>query len=199
MTLAYQRQSLVPPPSKHVRSIIGLSLYQAIETLSPTVPPRQIKALAEAYKAAYTEASEALGHREMLFEGAKQLIVKLAAIDHVMLGIATGKSQKGVARLLEQEKLTAYFQTIQTADDAPSKPHPGMVENALAQTGVARRSALLIGDTSFDMEMAKNSNIGAIGVAWGYHDVGVLHAAGADQIVDDFSQLETVIDIYINQ
>ena len=85
------------------------------------------------------------------------------------LGIATGKSRRGVAHLLDRHGWAGIFATIQTADDHPSKPHPAMLEKALAETGADRRDSVMVGDSTFDMAMARDAGIGAIGVSWGYH------------------------------
>jgi phosphoglycolate phosphatase len=86
------------------------------------------------------------------------------------------------------------FTTVQTADDAPGKPHPGMLEQAMAHVGANKSETVMIGDTTFDMEMAGNAGVRAIGVAWGYHTVEALRAAGAARIVEGFAEIPAAVN-----
>ena len=104
------------------------------------------------------------------YAGIAEAVRTLAGRDDFVLGIATGKSRRGVARVLDREGWHGHFLTIQTADDHPSKPHPSMILRAMNETGAEPVSTLMVGDTSFDMEMARNANVGAVGVGWGYHE-----------------------------
>jgi phosphoglycolate phosphatase len=128
-----------------------------------------------------------------LFPGAADLLRRLATRPDTVLGIATGKSRRGVAYLIERHGWDRLFATIQTADDAPSKPDPAMLVQALAETGIAADRAVMIGDTSFDMEMAGAIGMRAVGVAWGYHPVAALTEAGAEAIIDSFEDLECLV------
>ena len=94
-----------------------------------------------------------------------------------------------MARLFDREGWHSHFATIQTADDNPSKPHPSMILKAMAETGVEPEHTVMIGDTSFDMEMARSAGVGAVGVGWGYHTADRLHAAGAHVVVADAAEL----------
>jgi len=120
--------------------------------------------------------------------------VKLRARDDVLLGIATGKSRRGVTHLIEKHGYDGWFTTIQTADDHPSKPHPSMIVAALTETGLEPQAAVMIGDTSFDIEMARAAGAGAAGVSWGNHQVAELQRAGAHTIANDFNELEQHIE-----
>jgi phosphoglycolate phosphatase len=104
--------------------------------------------------------------------------------EDLLLGMATGKSRRGVAAILERFGLVSHFVTVQTADTHPSKPDPSMLLKAMAETGVRPADTVMIGDTTFDIEMARAAGAGAIGVAWGYHPVVALEKAGAHVIVD---------------
>src|SRR3546814_16607044 len=86
-----------------------------------------------------------------------------------LLGVATGKSDRGLNLCLASHGLSARFVTLQTADRHPSKPHPSMIEQAMAAAGAVAATTAMIGDTSFDMEMAVNAGTRALGVGWGYH------------------------------
>jgi phosphoglycolate phosphatase len=106
-----------------------------------------------------------------------------------LLGIATGKSRAGLLEVLDHHGLTPLFVSLQTADRHPSKPNPSMLEEAMRETGSAPAQTLMVGDTSFDMAMARAAGARAIGVGWGYHPPELLEAAGAELILDDFDQL----------
>lgn len=107
----------------------------------------------------------------------------------MLLGVATGKSRRGLSHVLALHGLSNWFDTIQVADDHPSKPHPAMIEAALWETGVEARDAVIIGDTSFDMEMGRAAGIGRLGVAWGYHRTEDLEAAGAELLAHSFDEV----------
>jgi phosphoglycolate phosphatase len=107
----------------------------------------------------------------------------------VRLGIATGKSRRGIAHLFDKQGWHRVFATIQTADDHPSKPAPDMVLKAMADTGIPADRTFMVGDTGFDMAMAKAAGAHGIGVAWGYHDHARLVAAGAERVVASFDEL----------
>ena len=123
------------------------------------------------------------------------MLASLAARDDVLLGIATGKSRRGVAHLAERFGWDRVFATIQTADAAPSKPDPGMLLRALAETGVAPDSSCMVGDTSFDMLMARAAGVRPIGVSWGYHPVAALREAGAETIIDTIEALPGLLGL----
>jgi phosphoglycolate phosphatase len=196
MIVAAQREAfaacgLEPPSRARSLSIVGLSLAEAFTALVGADGP--IEALAEAYKAAFGRLRADPACEEPLFPGAEALIARLAARSDIMLGIATGKSRRGVAHILETHGWTDVFATVQTADDAPSKPDPTMLRQALADTGIQADSAVMIGDTSFDMGMAKAARLHAVGVSWGYHPVAALQEAGADTIIDTFEAFDPLL------
>jgi phosphoglycolate phosphatase len=113
--------------------------------------------------------------------------------DGWLLGIATGMSQRGLTHCLATHSLSALFITLQTADHHPSKPHPAMLEAALAEAGLGASEAVMIGDTSFDMQMARDAGVRAIGVEWGYHQPAELIAAGAEAVATDPVELKELI------
>ena len=121
------------------------------------------------------------------------MLERLSQVDDILLGIATGKTMKGVEGLLERFELTSYFHTIQTSCNAPSKPHPGMIQQALRETGAEAHRTVMIGDTTFDMEMAKNAGVPAIGVTWGHHLKDELLPFEPKVIVDEFADLGDAI------
>jgi phosphoglycolate phosphatase len=181
---------MAPPSRERSLSIVGLSLVQAFRALAPDGPA---ESLAAGYKAAFQKLRQDPAYREPVFTGAGELLAELAAREDVVLGIATGKSRRGVAHLLERHGWHDTFTTIQTADDAPSKPHPAMLEQALAETGADASASLMVGDSTFDMVMARAAGIGAVGVSWGYHRPEALREAGAETIVDSYAELQAYL------
>lgn len=170
-----------------VRRVVGLSLPEAVARLIPGEDPAEILAISESYKAAYGDL-RARGGQEPLYPGAREAILQLVEAGY-LLGVATGKSRRGLIAVLEKHDLHSCFVTLQTADDAPGKPHPAMLEQAMAAAGVNAAETIMIGDTSYDMMMARAAGTGALGVAWGYHEPAELRAAGAARVIDDCAAL----------
>ena len=194
MEHAYGAEGLAAPSRAAVLSIVGLSLPEAFRALARDHAPSVQRRLAEHYRGAFKVIRADPAHHDPLYDGAAAAIAALAARDDVVLGIATGLPRRGVDRLLGRHGWGAQFITIQTADDNPSKPHPAMLERACAEAGVEPHAAVMIGDTAFDMAMAVNAGVGAVGVAWGYHSVAELENAGADVVVPDYARLIRAID-----
>jgi phosphoglycolate phosphatase len=183
----------LPAPERHqVRRIVGLSLPQAMAMLLPGSEQSTRDLAAAEYRAAYRAAREAGQLAEPLYDGIPALLGALRA-EGWMLGVATGKSHRGLAHVLAMHGLTNHFTTLQTADRHPSKPHPAMLEAALAEAGCAPDDAVMIGDTAYDMAMAVSAGVRAIGVAWGYHDTAELTAAGAVAVAGSAAQLEDLL------
>lgn len=181
MEECFARAGIPPPPPERTRRAVGLSLIEVMRTLHPDAPPALHAALADDYKSVFQER-RGRGHvEEPLYAGIAELLAGLEE-DGWLLGVATGKSDRGLRLCLEGHGLHARFVTLQTADRHPSKPHPAMVEAALAETGADPDLSIMVGDTSYDMAMAKAAGVTAIGAAWGYHDAAELRAAGADCI-----------------
>lgn len=184
---AFSAHKIAPPSRAASLSIVGLSLREAFTVLAGAESP--VESLSEAYREAWTEIRADPAYDEPLFPGARETVATLGGKDDVMLGIATGKARRGVAHLLERTGWRDWFDTVQTADDHPSKPAPDMILAAMAETGAEPSSTYMIGDTSFDMKMARAAGVQPIGVGWGYHSRAELRAAGAERIVADFAEL----------
>jgi phosphoglycolate phosphatase len=189
LTTAFRAEGLPVPERTRMMGIVGLSLLEAMKVLAPEQEHTMHERLGAAYKQAFWEHRAAGNHTEDLFEGAHDLLAKLRARDDVLLGIATGKSRRGVAHLIEKHGYEGWFATVQTSDDHPSKPHPSMIVAALAETGLDTSAAIMIGDTSYDIAMARAAGVGAAGVAWGNHPPDELTRAGAHSISSDFNEL----------
>ncbi|MFW2589125.1 HAD-IA family hydrolase [Sagittula sp. SSi028] len=189
MQAAFDSEELVVPARKDVLAIVGLSLPEAMARLAPDVAEARRSQMVEAYKAAY--AAHVTAKASPLYDGIPALLDRLAAIDELLLGVATGKSRRGLTRLLAEHNMTQRFVTTQVSDNHPSKPHPAMLFSALEDTGLDAAQAVMIGDTSYDMDMAQAAGIRGIGVTWGYHPASALQAAS--RIVDDTQALGAAI------
>jgi len=190
MGAAYDAVGLAPPNRADVLSIVGLSLEVAVARLEPDADHlRMITAYKEAYAARRAETGAAIS--SPLYPGARELLRELAAEPQSLLGIATGKSKRGLDHLLAAHGLERIFVTRQVADFHPSKPHPSMLQTAMDETGCAPDQVCMIGDTSYDMEMARAARVTPIGVSWGYHRVEAL--APAAHIANDFVHLSELL------
>jgi phosphoglycolate phosphatase len=172
---------------------VGLSLLETMQKLLPQADVSLQAHMAEDYKQAFhrLRAAGALVH-EPLYPGIRALIEDLHRAD-VTLGVATGKSDRGLALCLAHHELADYFTTLQTADRHPSKPHPSMIHKCLADSGKSTEQCWMIGDTSYDMHMAVNAGVKAVGVDWGYHDPADLRSAGASHVVADTVALQDIL------
>ncbi|SON55474.1 Pyrophosphatase PpaX [Hartmannibacter diazotrophicus] len=196
MTSAFALCGYAAPAREAVLGIVGLSLPIAIGRLAPHLDEPGVSALVDAYKAAFHQ-SRIDGVVEPLYPGCLEAIVALAAREDVLLGVATGKSRRGLTAVLGSHGLEKHFAVLKTADDAPSKPHPAMVIDAMAEMGVDPEDTVVIGDTAFDMEMARSAGTRAVGVTWGYHDATSLQHAGAHAIVDSYADLMPELDRFL--
>lgn len=185
---------VAPLPRERVLSVVGLSLPLAIERLLPEASPETIAQVTSGYREAFGRLRRDPDHLEPLYDGMLEVVETLSARDDVLLGVATGKSVRGVNALFDRFGLHSHFVTMQTADTHPSKPHPSMIERAMSEAGSEVADTVMIGDTTYDIEMATNAGVVSIGVAWGYHPVELLAGAGADNIVAESGDLLASID-----
>ena len=193
MDHAFAAHGLVPPPGHETRRIVGLSLPEAMRRLHPHGDDADHSQLCGHFKTAF-QARRAAGHvAEPLYEGIAALLDGLRA-DGWLLGVATGKSDRGLAHCLATHGLAGHFVTLQTADRHPSKPHPAMLEAALAAAGAKREDCAMIGDTAYDIAMGKAAGTRAIGVAWGYHAASELAAAGAEAVAASPADLAAILE-----
>ena len=188
MRRCFEGEKLAPPDRHLVLSVIGLSLPYAMARLVPQAEPDYHEHLAAQYKLAFQAMRSANGVAEPLYPGISDLITALDE-EGWMLGVATGKSDRGLALCLTRHDLIDRFVTLQTADRHPSKPHPSMAFEAIAEAGAVPETTVMIGDTSYDMEMGVNAGTRALGVGWGYHSADELIAAGAHAVAVDMDGL----------
>ncbi|MEO1038341.1 MAG: HAD-IA family hydrolase [Pseudomonadota bacterium] len=196
MRRAFRRAGLGDIAYERTRTIVGLELTEAIARLAPPdYPAARILELAAFYKQAFVEQRHEPGFEEPLYDGARETVERLAD-EGWLLGVATGKARRGLDIVFEHHGLHRHFQTLQTVDGGPGKPHPRMVLDALGETGVRAEHAVMIGDTSFDMAMARAARVRAKGVGWGFHTLDEVAAGGAHEIHDDFDSLNRALDAF---
>lgn len=181
------------PGDEPVRQIVGLSLLQAISIVYPGEDSKTHQRLKEAFVARFQEIRRLEQDHEPIFDGIVEALERLNDAGY-LLGVATGKSRRGLNLTLKNHDLNKYFMTLNTADDGPGKPHPSMVENAMKEAGALPENTWMIGDTSYDMEMARAAKIRAVGVSWGYHSSEILHGSGADHVLDHISQIHSIVE-----
>ena len=196
MAEAFAAQGLAAPDAKAVRQVVGLSLQDAVARLVDEEQASQVPAIAEGYKLAFVRERSRTDHHEPLFPGAREALAILGEAEY-LLGIATGKGRRGLDITLERHGLKEYFVTLQTADIGPGKPDPAMLQRAMAETGIGPEATLVVGDTTFDMEMAVRAGAAAVGVDWGYHEAAALRESGALDVVQTFDSLPMLIEEFL--
>ena len=190
---AFGANGLTPPAETATRRVVGLSLLEAMRQLLPEAESRLHAQLAADYRLAFQRlrGSGAM-QAEPLYPGIAEGLAALSE-GGWLLGVATGKSARGLALLLDHHRLSGHFVTLQTADRHPSKPDPAMLHAAMAEAGAAAADTVMIGDTHFDIEMAVAAGVLPIGVDWGYHHPDELRAAGAAHVVGSVAALLAVL------
>ncbi|OHC74466.1 MAG: haloacid dehalogenase [Rhodospirillales bacterium RIFCSPLOWO2_12_FULL_58_28] len=186
---AFAVHGLAEPTAKAVRRVIGLPLKEAVAGLLPDADDIDHDKLTAGYKEVFSDLRRRGRVLDPLYPGALEAILELAASNVWLLGVATGKSRRGLLETLDRHGIRERFVTLQTSDIGPGKPHPDMLLRAIAESGAEAATTVMIGDTTFDIEMARRAGVMAIGVSWGYHDGKELLAAGADALIDDFGDL----------
>lgn len=193
MEHAFEETGRVPPPRSAIRRTVGLSLVEIMRALIPGADESTHVEMAEQYRASYLYLREQGLEQEPLYDGMAALLSELDATGW-LLGVATGKSDRGLHRCLDHHGITGLFVTLQTADRHPSKPDPSMIHQALADSGAGAYQAVMIGDTVFDILMGRAAHCRTIGVGWGYHPPEELRSAGADMVVETMDELKAALE-----
>ncbi len=187
MRKAFSTTGLKEPSEEAIRGIIGLSLPEAVGRILTEDMSQHLGEIVAEYKRIF------LFDRQRdpapLFPGARECLSRLSAAGY-LLGVATGKSRKGLDATFAQLGLASCFVAVGCADDGPGKPHPFMLEKVIAEAGADPASTVMVGDTAFDIEMARAAGVRAAGVAWGNHAPEVLTNAGADVVATSFAEFE---------
>jgi len=193
MRYAFEKAGHPAPHKADVLATVGLSLDAAVNVLLPDLDAAENKRTVDLYRHSFIELREKMGAeaKAPLYPGALAALERLHAVDEILLGVATGKARKGLDHAYNSHDIGHFFETSQTADTHPSKPHPAMLHQTLRDTGVEATRAVMVGDTEYDMEMGRAAGFKTIGVSWGYHPVSRLGAA--DVIIDDFAELDAAL------
>lgn len=182
--------NLGPVPEENIRHTLGLGLTESMASLGLPSDPELVRRLAERYRHHWLAD---YCHRSQLFAGAEHTLRGLAERGF-LLAVATGKSRRGLERELGATGLAGVFAATRTVDEAPSKPHPRMLEGLLEELGTASAAALMIGDTTHDLDMAANAGTAAVAVLSGSHSREVLATSRALAILDTVNDLPAWLD-----
>jgi phosphoglycolate phosphatase len=193
MDAAFIGAGLKPLSGSITRRVIGLSLSESMRKLVPDTDELTHQKMVEHYKSAFWAMREKGEIEEPLYDGIGSLLSAMVD-DGWLLGVATGKSDRGLERCLDFHGIKGMFVTLQTADRHPSKPHPSMIHQALAESNAAASDAVMIGDTVYDIHMGVAAGCKTIGVGWGYHPLDELRAAGADHVVETMDELKLTLE-----
>ena len=161
---AFKRNALETPTADSIQSIIGLSLSEAIFQLAPSLDSKQARSVENDYRREFALQPQ----REQLFPGTEK-VLSICAEKNIVLAIATGKSSAALQRALRDTNTAEFFACIRTADDCDSKPSPQMLEEILCELDFDKDATLMIGDTTYDLQMAVNAGVSAIAACYGAH------------------------------
>jgi len=177
---------LTPPDDSTARQVIGLGLHDALSRALPDVPYADYPKVAERYRHHYLSQDQDLS----LFPGAQALVQELHEAGY-LLGVATGKSRHGLNRALDASGLGEFFHATRCADECNSKPAPDMLLEIMRELDAEPAETLMIGDTTHDIQMARNAGVAVLAVGFGAHSRDALLAESPLHLLDEFEQLTT--------
>ena len=183
---AARAANLSPPSRAAVRDQIGKSVQEGFEALFPDAEEGALQKFFPFYRDIYRGA--VVGNEPPLYDGTREVLEQLEDA-RILMAVATGKSRVGLDRMLKDHDLARFFAHTVTADNARSKPHPDMIQQILKQLGLTPPEALMVGDTSFDLDMARNAGVPSIGVTHGGHDPDTLRACQPIALIDHLTEL----------
>ncbi len=190
---AFGSEGLIPPDDEMIRTGVGLHLDEAIARLAPDQDAEVQTRLVARYKDAFFTLRHSGQHEEPLYPGTKKVLRDLYDRD-ILLGVATGKSRRGLLATLDRHDILDLFVNLKTADDGPGKPNPAILKAAMSETGVDPQNVVMIGDTSYDMKLGVAAGVTSIGVTWGYHPITVLEQTGARYVIKEYDELPGLLD-----
>ncbi len=189
---AFASLGLTYPGDAAVGATVGLDLIGCARRWLPEGEAVDHLALADAYRHAFVTMRQQADFHEPLFDGVRETLGALSH-DAVFMGICTGKNRRGLDHMLNYHAIEHHFHTLQTPDTNASKPAPDMVVAALSETGCEAPDCVVVGDTSYDMLMAKAAGALAVGVSYGHHLERDLLQAGADLIIHAMAELPAAL------
>lgn len=189
MQSAAKAIGLIVPTNDAAKQIIGLSIPEALKELFAGITDKQIETMRLQYKYEYLEGDTT---PTPLFDNALNLLTQLKQKSK-LLAVATGKGREGLDRVLQVSKTGHFFNTTRCAGEMPSKPDPQMLHSILTELDIAPHEAIMVGDTSHDLKMARNAGIDSIGVTFGVHDKQVLEQYGPKAIIDSLAELQSLL------
>jgi phosphoglycolate phosphatase len=172
------------PPLERARHVIGLGLHDSMRIAVPSLAAQRYPEFVASYRRHFLARKDAM----QLFEGMRPLLAELSA--RHLLAVATGKSRAGLDRDLDYHRLKALFASSRCADETNPKPHPAMLVELMEELGVQASAALMIGDTSHDLEMARAAGVDALAVTYGAHPEDGLRACGPLSCFSSVQQLK---------
>lgn len=193
MDEAFARHGLARPGYERTRRIVGLTLDHAVAEMTPGLDPAVQAAITQSYKDAFLELHADPAFREPLYPGAEALLARLTEAGWRQ-AVATGKSRRGLDRVVAAHGWEPVFCSLHCSDDGPGKPDPAMVLAALETTGTPPKRAVMIGDTAFDVGMGRAAGVRTVAVTWGFHTREELDATGADAACDSFDGLAAELE-----
>jgi phosphoglycolate phosphatase len=181
---------LVEPSYDQSKVVIGLGLSEAMQRLFPNVSAAQTAQLVDAYKHHFLHTDKT---EQALFGGVKEGLARINATG-AMIAVATGKSRRGLDRVLDEAGLRPHFVYTRCADESRTKPHPQMLHDILDFTAIATHNAIMVGDTSYDMDMAHSASVAGLAVSYGVHSRNTLEQTNAESIVHSFDEVMAWLD-----
>ncbi|MEO9903742.1 HAD-IA family hydrolase [Nisaea sp.] len=192
MTRSFERNGFAAPDPASVRAGVGLPLEVIIASLLPDLLPERCVQLAQDYREDVRATQDRGERHEPLMPGAREVVERLDAAGY-LIALATGKGSRGARHALEVHGLIDRFVSIQTSDTAPGKPHPGMIIQAMNEAGVEASATIMVGDTVYDLETARNASVASVVVTWGYHERADLENFGPGAVIDHFDDLDVEV------
>ena len=176
---------LPEPTDAQAKNIIGLGLYEAMRVLFPQADEPKVDKVVQAYKHYFVNVDKT---QESLFDGVEKALLAMQETG-AMLAVATGKSRAGLNRVLKATDMARHFTVTRCADETRSKPHPQMLLEILDFTAIDPDKAIMVGDTTFDLDMAQNAGIAGLGAGYGVHDEQDLIDSKALYVAQTFADL----------
>jgi len=186
---AAESAGLPPPSDPDARHIVGLGMVDALTTLFPGIAREQIDLMRDSYSRHFVEADR---EPSPFFSGVSETLWRLKHQGY-LLAVATGKSRRGLDRVLQARQLDQFFDGTRCADETAGKPHPLMLIELMKEFACSPEESIMIGDTEYDLAMAANAGMSSIGVSYGAHDSRRLSQYRPLACLDKFSDVEVII------